>query len=79
MQSTTMLRANALMTSSRQACNRGAFQAKLAPAAPPRRCVKIIRAEADNTGESITNSGTTKGKDSYEVRVTSFEQYIAML
>ena len=69
MQTMTMLRANVSVTPSRQVCNRSAFQAKFTPrpVAPCRRITTVIRAEADNTGGSITNSGTTKGKDSYEV------------
>lgn len=64
MQTVSMLRTTALVSSSRQCCNRTCFQAKLAPAAFRRSSPPVVRAEADN--RSITNSGQTKGKDSYE-------------
>ena len=67
MQTASMLRTNALVSSSRQCCNRQIFQPHFAPAVALRRRAVLIRAEADNTGGSITNSGQTKGKDSYEV------------
>ena len=67
MQTVSMLRTTALVSSSAQRCNRTTFRANLAPAAPRRTRTLSIRAEADNTGGSITNSGQTKGKDSYEV------------
>merc|ERR1712071_461975 len=65
MQTVSMLRTTAFVSSSLQLCNRTTFRA-IAPAAPRRLRTFSIRAEADNTGGSITNSGQTKGKDSYE-------------
>lgn len=61
-----MLRTAAPSASSRVCCNRTVFQIKLVPAVRRNRTT-LVRAEADNTGGSITNSGQTKGKDSYEV------------
>lgn len=71
MQTVNMLRSTAVVTSSRQWSNRSRLQANIAPAAPCRGRALSIRAEADNTGGSITNSGQTKGKDSYEVNILS--------
>lgn len=59
-----MLRTTALVSSSRQSCDRTCFQARLAPAALRRHRATLIRAETDN--RSITNSGQINGKDSYE-------------
>ena len=67
MQIASVLRTNALVSSGRQCCNRQVFQSNVAPAVPRRSRAILTRAEADNTGGSITNSGQTKGKDSYEV------------
>lgn len=67
MQTASMLRTTTPLSSSRVCCNRTAFQAKLVPAALRRGRATLTRAEADNTGGSITNSGQTKNKDSYEV------------
>ena len=70
MQTVSMLRTTALVSSSRQCCTRTSFQAKLAPVVVQRRSHTVIRAELDsNSGGSITNSGQTKGKDSYEVAI----------
>ncbi|KAL3141794.1 hypothetical protein ABBQ32_004468 [Trebouxia sp. C0010 RCD-2024] len=65
MQTASMLRTAAPSSSSRVCCNRTVFQTKPVPAIRRNRAT-LIRAEADNTGGSITNSGQTKGKDSYE-------------
>lgn len=68
MQVVRTLRTSALVSSSRQCCSRQAVQLNLAPAHAPRQSrTTLIRAEVNNTGGSITNSGQTKGKDSYEV------------
>ena len=67
MQTVSMLRTTALVSPSRQCCNRTARPANLAPAPHRRSRMMSIRAEADNSQGSITNSGRTKGKDSYEV------------
>ncbi|KAL3162850.1 hypothetical protein ABBQ32_009303 [Trebouxia sp. C0010 RCD-2024] len=64
MQTASMLHITALFSPSRQCCDRTCFQARLAPASLRRSRVACVRAEADN--KSITNSGQTKGKDSYE-------------
>ncbi|KAL3141793.1 hypothetical protein ABBQ32_004467 [Trebouxia sp. C0010 RCD-2024] len=64
MQTASMLRTTAPASASR--CHRPVVQAKLVPAALRRGRTVQTRAEADNTGGSITNSGKTKGKDSYE-------------
>ena len=71
MQTASMLRTNGLVSSSRQCCNRQFFQPHFAPAVTLRSRAALTRAEADNTGGSITNSGQTKGKDSYEVWLLS--------
>lgn len=75
MQTTNMLRTTAPVSSSRMCCNRANFQAKLAPSVRRGR-MALIRAEADNTGGSITNSGQTKGKDSYEVRTAQDHMHL---
>ncbi|KAL3161063.1 hypothetical protein ABBQ38_009446 [Trebouxia sp. C0009 RCD-2024] len=64
MQTASMLHTTALVSPSRQCSNHTCFQARLAPATLRQRRATLIRAEADN--RSITNSGQTKGKDSYE-------------
>ena len=69
MQTVSMLRSTACVSTSRQWSNRSRFQANVVPAAASRGRALSIRAEADNTGGSITNSGQTKGKDSYEVYI----------
>ena len=71
MQTVSMLRTNALVSSSRQCSNRQYFQPHFAPAVALRSRAVLTRAEADNTGGSITNSVQTKGKDSYEVCLLS--------
>ena len=68
MQVVSTLRTNALVSLSRQCCSRQTAQLNRAPAHATRQSrPTLIRAEANNTGGSITNSGQTKGKDSYEV------------
>ena len=70
MQDVSTLRTSALVSTSRQRCSRQAVL-KFAPARAPRQSrPTLIRAEANNTGGSITNSGQTKGKDSYEVCIS---------
>ena len=71
MQTLSMLRSNALVSSGRQCGDRVRLQVNHAPATPSRSRTLFVRAEADNTGGSITNSGQTKGKDSYEVYALS--------
>lgn len=74
MQTASMLRTTAPASASR--CHRPVVQAKLVPAALRRGRTVQTRAEADNTGGSITNSGKTKGKDSYEVRTDDLLAYV---
>ena len=70
MQVASILRTSALVPSTRQCCKRQVFQPNVAPVLSRGSRTILSRAEADNTGESITNSGHTKGKDSYEVCIS---------
>ena len=67
MQAISTHRSIASVSTGRQCGTVSILHAKLSPAAPRRNRLTFLRAEANNTGESITNSGQTKGKDSYEV------------
>ena len=73
MQAVTTYRSTASVSLARQCSARvgRVSHAKLSPAAPRRSRSTFVHAEADNAGESITNSGQTKGKDSYEVNAHS--------
>ena len=72
MQAISTHRTIASVSSGRQCSSRSVSQAKLSPAALRCSRLTLVRAEADNTGESITNSGQTKNKDSYEVCVMTY-------
>lgn len=64
-----MLRSPAVLPSSRQCSNRAPLQRTCLPAGALRvRAPRAVRAEADNTGGSITNAGKTEKPDSYQVR-----------
>ena len=67
MQTATMLHTSGFASASRLTVNRATFQKSLVPACSRPRVSKAVRAEADNAGGSITNSGKTKKADSYEV------------
>ena len=73
MQTTSMLRSSRLASTGQVAVNRNVFQKSSVPTAMPRRSIKIVRAEANNTGGdkggSITNSGKTEQPDSFEVQL----------
>lgn len=73
MQTTSMLRSSRLASTGQVAINRNVFQKSSVPTAMPRRSIKVVRAEANNTGGdkggSITNSGKTEQPDSFEVHL----------
>ena len=68
MQAASMLRTPGLVSSSRYSVSRAVFQKSSAPLVLRQRYSTTTRAEADNTGGSITNSGKTSKPDSYQVQ-----------
>ena len=71
MQTINMTPSTGLTSSTRHSVNRTVFQGRaLAPLR--QRTVRTVRAENENAGGSITNSGKTKNPDSYEVLIANY-------
>ena len=69
MQTASLMRTSGLVSTSQHSIHRTPVQKILAPTAVTLRQRGFkIRAEADKSGDSITNSGKTDRPDSYEVQ-----------